>query len=190
MRNLILFMLFWNCISKPFSILHTQIPTGTHTDSNVHTCTHRYIHGCTHWQIHTHVHHTGAHMYTHAQVHTCIYTHRYSHLHTHIGTHTQTYTWRAEKEILTWALWPCGYILRKLTSSSPYNYNIKTILLQIQIKKLAQVFMLVFFEQLMCDGSEVSHGWCRCWVIATHLECLSVNANFKYSVIPRCMPIT
>lgn len=160
MRNLILFMLFWNCISKPFSILHTQIPTGTHTDSNVHTCTHRYIHGCTHWQIHTHVHHTGARMYTHAQVHTCIYTHRYSHLHTHIGTHTQTYTWRAEKEILTWALWPCGYILRKLTSSSPYNYNIKTILLQIQIKKLAQVFMLVFFWT-----ANVWWKWSFSWVV-------------------------
>lgn len=134
----------------------------------VHTWTHRYIHTCTHW-----------------------YTHMYTQVNTSTPMHRYTYAHRAEKDSHM-CFMTLGYILSKLTSSSTQSYNIKIILFQTQVKKLAQIIMLVFFEQLMCDQNEVSHGWCRCWVIATHLEYLSVNANFKYkySVIPRCVDIT
>ena len=88
MRNLILFMLFWNCISKSFPTLHTQVYTGTHTGSNVRTCVH-----------------TGTHVYTHAQVHTCIYTHRYTHLHTHICTHIYMENWERDSYMSFMALW-------------------------------------------------------------------------------------
>lgn len=128
--------------------------------------------------VHLHRVNTG----TRACVHT--YTHRYTH------TYTHTQDWEGES-------CPClmilGYILRKAIFFRKYSeLQHKNHLIPNPGQRLGQVILPVFFEQLMCDQNEGSRGWCRCWVIVTHLEYLSVNANCKckYSVIPRCMAIT
>jgi len=67
-------------------IVHSRLPTRTHTYTHVHTRTHTYTHVHTRTHTYTHVH-TRTHTYTH--VHTR--THTYTHVHTYTRTHVHTH---------------------------------------------------------------------------------------------------